>query len=84
VCTLTTVQCGTIHLNLERIQFVITSERTPSVDSKPRILMYSQDASGLGYLRRTLELAKAFVEHDPGLSVLILTGSTVSRSPTPG
>ena len=48
------------------------------VDSKPRILMYSHDSYGLGHLRRTLALAKAFVEYDPGLGVLILTGSTVS------
>src|SRR3712207_5264218 len=40
--------------------------------------MYSHDSYGLGHLRRTLALAKAFVEHNPGLSVLILTGSTVS------
>ncbi len=48
------------------------------MSSKPRILMYSHDSYGLGHLRRTLALAKAFVEHDPGLGVLILTGSTVS------
>jgi hypothetical protein len=48
------------------------------VDSNPGVLMYSHDSYGLGHLRRTLELAKAFVEHDSGLSVLILTGSTVS------
>jgi predicted glycosyltransferase/carbamoylphosphate synthase large subunit len=48
------------------------------VDSKPRILMYSHDSYGLGHLRRTLALAKAFVEYDPDLGVLILTGSTVS------
>src|SRR5215208_3794733 len=40
--------------------------------------MYSHDSSGLGHLRRTLAVANAFVEHDPGLGVLILTGSTVS------
>jgi predicted glycosyltransferase len=57
---------------------VITSERTPAADGKLRILMYSHDSYGLGHLRRTLALAKAFVEHNPGLSVLILTGSTVS------
>jgi predicted glycosyltransferase len=50
------------------------------VDSKPRILMYSHDSYGLGHLRRTLSLAQAFVEHDPGLGVLILTGSTVSNA----
>jgi predicted glycosyltransferase len=43
-----------------------------------RILMYSHDSYGLGHLRRTLALAESFVEHDPGASVLILTGSTVS------
>jgi predicted glycosyltransferase len=48
------------------------------VDSNPRVLMYSHDSYGLGHLRRTLALANAFVEHDPGLGVLILTGSTVS------
>ena len=41
--------------------------------------MYSHDSYGLGHLRRTLALAKAFVEYDPGLGVLILTGSTVSN-----
>ena len=50
------------------------------MDSKPRILMYSHDSYGLGHLRRTLSLAEAFVEHDPGLGVLILTGSTVSSA----
>jgi predicted glycosyltransferase len=42
------------------------------------VLMYSHDSYGLGHLRRTLALAEAFVERDPGASVLILTGSTVS------
>jgi predicted glycosyltransferase len=36
--------------------------------------MYSHDSYGLGHLRRTLALAEAFVEHDPGLGVSILTG----------
>jgi predicted glycosyltransferase len=40
--------------------------------------MYSHDSYGLGHLRRTIALAEAFVEHDPGVSVLILTGSTVA------
>ncbi len=47
---------------------------------KPTVLMYSHDSYGLGHLRRTLALAKAFVEHDPGLGVLIPTGSTVSNT----
>jgi predicted glycosyltransferase len=46
--------------------------------SRPKILMYSHDSYGLGHLRRTLALAEAFVKRDPGASVLILTGSTVS------
>jgi predicted glycosyltransferase len=29
--------------------------------------MYSHDSYGLGHLRRTLALAKAFVEYDPAL-----------------
>ena len=57
---------------------MVTFERTPSVDSKPRILMYSHDSYGLGHLRRTLALAEAFVGAETGTSVLILTGSTVS------
>jgi predicted glycosyltransferase len=43
-----------------------------------KVLMYSHDSYGLGHLRRTLALAEAFIEHDPDVSVLILTGSTVS------
>jgi predicted glycosyltransferase len=43
-----------------------------------KVLMYSHDSYGLGHLRRTLALAEAFVRRDPDVSVLILTGSTVS------
>ncbi len=43
-----------------------------------KILMYSHDSYGLGHLRRTLNLAEAFVERNRNVSVLILTGSTVS------
>jgi len=43
-----------------------------------KVLMYSHDSYGLGHLRRTLALAEAFVRRGPGVSVLILTGSTVS------
>jgi predicted glycosyltransferase len=45
-----------------------------------KVLMYSHDSYGLGHLRRTLALAEAFVERDPGTSVLILSGSTVSHA----
>jgi predicted glycosyltransferase len=44
------------------------------------MLMYSHDSYGLGHLRRTLALARAFVEHNPRLGVLILAGCTVSGS----
>lgn len=43
-----------------------------------KVLMYSHDSFGLGHLRRTLALAEAFVRRGSGVSVLILTGSTVS------
>ncbi|QIN82495.1 glycosyltransferase [Rubrobacter tropicus] len=43
-----------------------------------KVLMYSHDSYGLGHLRRTLALAEAFVRRGPDVSVLVLTGSTVS------
>lgn len=46
----------------------------------PKILMYSHDSYGLGHLRRTLALAETFVARDPGASVLIITGSTLSNT----
>ncbi|HZA46913.1 MAG TPA: hypothetical protein VE568_16695 [Rubrobacter sp.] len=42
--------------------------------------MYSHDSYGLGRLRRTLSLAQAVVEHNPGLGVLILTGDAEDLS----
>jgi predicted glycosyltransferase len=47
-------------------------------DEKVKVLMYSHDSYGLGHLRRTLALAEAFVRRGPEVSVLVLTGSTVS------
>ncbi len=41
----------------------------------PRFLLYSHDGSGLGHLRRNLNLAAALVEACPAASVLIATGS---------
>ncbi len=40
-----------------------------------RILIYSHDTYGLGNIRRMLEIATHFVESDPEVSVLILSGS---------
>lgn len=42
-----------------------------------RVLIYSHDTFGLGHLRRCRALAHALVQHDPGLSVLILSGSPI-------
>lgn len=40
-----------------------------------RILVYSHDTFGLGNIRRMLRISEALVEHDPTVSVLIVTGS---------
>jgi predicted glycosyltransferase len=40
-----------------------------------RILVYSHDTFGLGNIRRMLRISEALVEHDPNVSVLIVTGS---------
>ena len=43
-----------------------------------RILMYSHDTFGLGHLRRCRTIAHALVENYRGLSVLIISGSTIA------
>ncbi|MFO1121855.1 MAG: glycosyltransferase family protein [Hyphomicrobiales bacterium] len=43
-----------------------------------RILMYSHDTFGLGHLRRCRAIAHSLVEHARGLSVLIISGSTIA------
>ena len=45
-----------------------------------RVLMYSHDTLGLGHLRRCRAIAHALVEADPGISVLILSGSPIIGS----
>ncbi len=45
-----------------------------------RVLMYSHDTLGLGHLRRCRAIAHALVEADPGVSVLILSGSPIIGS----
>jgi predicted glycosyltransferase len=42
-----------------------------------RVLIYSHDSFGLGHLRRCRTIAHALVAADPGLSVLILSGSPI-------
>ncbi len=42
-----------------------------------RILIYSHDSFGLGHLRRCRAIANALVQHDPKVSVLILSGSPI-------
>lgn len=43
-----------------------------------RILMYSHDTFGLGHLRRCRTIAHSLVEEFRGLSVLIISGSTIA------
>ncbi|MDZ4136314.1 MAG: hypothetical protein U1D06_12095, partial [Paracoccaceae bacterium] len=43
-----------------------------------RVLMYSHDTFGLGHLRRCRTIAHALVEEHRGLSVLIISGSTIA------
>ncbi|MDH3737787.1 MAG: hypothetical protein OER92_01245, partial [Alphaproteobacteria bacterium] len=42
-----------------------------------RILIYSHDSFGLGHIRRCRTIAHALVQHDPNVSVLILSGSPI-------
>ena len=43
-----------------------------------RVLMYSHDSFGLGHLRRCRTIAHSLVEDFGGLSVLIISGSTIA------
>ncbi|HTV45423.1 MAG TPA: glycosyltransferase [Stellaceae bacterium] len=45
-----------------------------------RVLIYSHDSFGLGHLRRCRAIAHAMVDDDPGVSVLILSGSPIIGS----
>jgi predicted glycosyltransferase len=54
------------------------SERRPRRES--RVLIYSHDTFGLGHLRRCRAIAHALVERNPGMSVLILSGSPIIGS----
>jgi predicted glycosyltransferase len=48
-----------------------------STRARSRVLIYSHDSFGLGHLRRCRAIAHSLVELDPGLSVLILSGSPI-------
>ncbi|MTH77899.1 glycosyltransferase family protein [Paracoccus aestuariivivens] len=50
---------------------------TPRLEDA-RILMYSHDTFGLGHLRRCREIAHALVEAYRGLSVMIISGTTIA------
>jgi len=43
-----------------------------------RVMLYSHDTYGLGHLRRSLTIAMALAEAEPGRSALIVTGSPVA------
>jgi predicted glycosyltransferase len=45
-----------------------------------RLLIYSHDSFGLGHLRRCRAIAHSLVDHQPDLSVLILSGSPIIGS----
>lgn len=46
-----------------------------SITETKKIIVYSHDTFGLGNIRRMLSIAKALVDSDPNVSVLILSGS---------
>jgi predicted glycosyltransferase len=45
-----------------------------------RVLIYSHDSFGLGHLRRCRAIAHSMVDADPGVSILILSGSPIIGS----
>ena len=45
-----------------------------------RVLIYSHDTFGLGHLRRCRAIANSLVDRNPGMSVLILSGSPIIGS----
>jgi predicted glycosyltransferase len=45
-----------------------------------RVLIYSHDSFGLGHLRRCRAIAHSLVDADPGLSIVILSGSPIIGS----
>lgn len=48
--------------------------------SPKKILLYSHDSYGLGHLRRSQTIARALVDKNPSLSVIIVSGSPVIGS----
>jgi predicted glycosyltransferase len=49
----------------------------PAGSEPARVLIYSHDTFGLGHLRRSRAIANALVDEQPGISVIILSGSPV-------
>lgn len=45
-----------------------------------KVALYSHDTMGLGHMRRNLSIARALVDSDAGINVLMLTGGSVAKS----
>ncbi|MHB1833687.1 MAG: glycosyltransferase family protein [Solirubrobacteraceae bacterium] len=43
-----------------------------------KVLLYSHDTYGLGHIRRNLAIAHNLLAHEPGIQIVLLTGSVVS------
>ena len=52
----------------------------PAAAERARVLIYSHDTFGLGHLRRSRAIANALVAEQPGISVIIVSGSPVIGS----
>lgn len=56
-----------------------TAARPPGAGQPVRsVLLYSHDTYGLGHLRRNTAIAHALLARDPGLSVTLLSGSSMT------
>lgn len=56
------------------------AEKVRPGKASPRVLMYSHDTFGLGHIRRTRAIANALVRENDGLSILIISGSSLAGS----
>ncbi len=65
-----------------------TEPRRPAITTAPmktrfgsgtRMLLYSHDTFGLGHLQRCSNIIRALLARNPGLSVLLVTGSSVAH-----
>jgi len=74
---------GAIIALQERAPAIATSIPSSATEqpfgSGTRLLVYSHDTFGLGHLQRSLNLIGPLLEKNPGLSVLLVTGSAVAH-----